>query len=46
MKAAERARSLLARRRQSVENRRAAMLGRSEQEVARQPSGELAQGMN
>jgi hypothetical protein len=33
MKAQERARNLLARRRQQVEHRRAAMLGRSSQEV-------------
>lgn len=36
MKAQERARNLLARRRQQSENRKASMLGRSGQEVLRQ----------
>jgi hypothetical protein len=40
MKAQERARNLLARRRQQLDNRKASMLGRSGQEVFRQEKPE------
>lgn len=41
MKAQDRARRLLARRRQQYDNRRASMLGRSGQEVSRQEKSSL-----
>jgi len=41
MKAQDRARRLLARRRQQHDNRRASMLGRSGQEVSRQEKSSL-----